>query len=69
MQPIDQRADLYSREHTFPWSYTYASAGYFYAARQFTLTDEIQRTILDTWNVPRWSARTPCTGYVRLLTV
>lgn len=45
---IDQRADLYSQEHTFPWSYTYAGGGYFYAARQFTLTDEIQRTILDT---------------------
>src|SRR5690606_19709466 len=45
---IDHRAEQYSQESTWPWSYTYASQGYLYVARSFTLTDEIRERILAT---------------------
>lgn len=44
---IDQRAEQYSQESIYPWSYTYASDGYYYAAKTFTLTDEIAKQITD----------------------
>lgn len=45
---IDARADQYSQENEYPWSYTFGSGGYFFAARRFTLTKEIEQTILST---------------------
>lgn len=45
---IDLRADQHSQESVFPWSYQYATDGYFFAARSFPLTEEIKATILST---------------------
>lgn len=45
---IDLRAEQYSQESIYPWSYTYGSDGYFFAARSFRLTDEIRERILST---------------------
>lgn len=45
---IDLRAEQYSQESIYPWSYTYGSDGYFFAARSFRLTDEIKERILST---------------------
>lgn len=45
---IDHRAEQHSQESLYPWEYTYASGGYFYAAKSFTLTEEIERAILST---------------------
>ena len=43
---IDLRAEQYSQESIYPWSYTYGSDGYYFAARSFRLTDEIKERIL-----------------------
>jgi hypothetical protein len=45
---IDLRAEQHSQESFFPWRYDFASEGYFYAAKMFTLTDEIEGRIIST---------------------
>lgn len=44
---IDQRCEQMSQEKVYPYTYDYASDGYYYAAKTFTLTDEIAKQITD----------------------
>lgn len=39
---IDHFAEQRSQESLYPWQYTLASSGYFYAAKSFTLTNDIE---------------------------
>lgn len=45
---IDQRAEQYSQESIYPWSYRYDSDGYYFAAKKFIRTDEITIQLLST---------------------
>lgn len=45
---IDLRAEQHSQESFYPWQYTYASDGYLFSAKCFTLTDELEERILGT---------------------
>lgn len=45
---IDHRAEQESQERLYPWSYLYGSDGYFFSAKKFTLTTEIEEQILST---------------------
>jgi hypothetical protein len=45
---IDDAADLHSEDARFPWSYQYASDGFFFVARSFTLTPERRELMLST---------------------
>jgi hypothetical protein len=45
---IDQRAELHSQESLYPWSYTFDSDGYYFAAKRFERTDEITIQLLST---------------------
>jgi hypothetical protein len=45
---IDEAAEKHSEGKNFPWSYRYASDGFFFVARSFELTDDICTQILST---------------------
>ena len=45
---IDERAEQYSQESPYPWSYSLNGSGYFWAAKSFTINADIREAILST---------------------
>lgn len=43
---IDAAAEKYSEGKSFPWSYQYATDGFFYVARSFELTSEVRAQMI-----------------------
>lgn len=47
---IEELAKIKTQESVFPWEYSYATQGCYYAAKHFTLTPEIELQIINTLN-------------------